>query len=428
MRRRRFKKKLAVLAVIALLGIIVIGVLFENMEIKKEEEKKTVIMTPFLFREILYSIQPLYHFLARGGVSFTPLGKYCGDHAEVEDIKEYYLSLMKSENDAMIAGAAGEAAEEEKSEFDDKNVNGKDETGEEEWVGIPGEFFSAGDFLIAGSGFVSSVDFPVIARFERATEKVKTFTKESLRDYEFVMEHFYTVDASTSPVGMSDVKGLLAYDCTVDQSQEGPQILIYHTHSQEGFVDSVPEDTDTTIVGAGKYLAELLREEYGYSVYHHTGTYDVDSRDDAYAKTAPAIEAILTEYPQIQVVIDLHRDGVAENRRLVHEVQGINMAQFMFFNGLSYSNKKGTLDYLPNENLQANLALSLKLGIAANEYYPGLARTNYLNAYRYNMHYRDKTLLIELGAQTNTVEEIMNACAPLAHILDMVFSGQETYW
>ena len=102
------------------------------------------------------------------------------------------------------------------------------------------------------------------------------------------------------------------------------------------------------------------------------------------------------------------------------------MARFMFFNGMSYSNKKGKLDYLPNEHLEGNLAISLKATLAANEYYPGLARTNYLNAYRYNMHVRPKTMLLELGAQNNTLEEAINACDPIAHILHMVLSGEES--
>ena len=50
-------------------------------------------------------------------------------------------------------------------------------------------------------------------------------------------------------------------DMTVDCDVDGPQILIYHTHSQEGFVDSVPGDNSTTIMGAGEYLSELLREK-----------------------------------------------------------------------------------------------------------------------------------------------------------------------
>ena len=69
--------------------------------------------------------------------------------------------------------------------------------------------------------------------------------------------------------------------------------------------------------------------------------------------------------------------------------------------------------------------MSFRLEMAAGEFYPGLTRKIYLNGYRYNMHLR-KSLLIELGAQTNTVEEIMNAIDPLAHILDLVLSGEST--
>ena len=41
------------------------------------------------------------------------------------------------------------------------------------------------------------------------------------------------------------------------------------------------------------------------------------------------------------------------------------------------------------------------------------------------MHLRPRTLLIELGAQNNTLEEAMNACDPIAHLLDLVLSGEE---
>ncbi|MDY4068256.1 MAG: stage II sporulation protein P, partial [Lachnospiraceae bacterium] len=75
-------------------------------------------------------------------------------------------------------------------------------------------------------------------------------------------------------------------------------------------------------------------------------------------------------------------------------------------------------------NLGENLAFSFRMQLAAAEYYPGITRKIYLKGYRYNMQYRGKTLLIELGAQNNTVEEIRNACDPLAHILHLVLSGQ----
>ena len=92
----------------------------------------------------------------------------------------------------------------------------------------------------------------------------------------------------------------------------------------------------------------------------------------------------------------------------------------MFFNGLSRTARNGNVDYLPNPYIEENLAFSFQAQVLANEYYPGLTRKIYLKAYRYNMHLCPKSMLIELGAQNNTVEEIMNACDPLAHVLAMV--------
>ena len=132
----------------------------------------------------------------------------------------------------------------------------------------------------------------------------------------------------------------------------------------------------------------------------------------------------MAENPDIEVIIDLHRDEVAADRKLVTDISGRPTARFMFFNGLSRTNKTGEIDYLQNPNLDENLAFSFQMQVAANEYYPGITRKIYLKGYRYNMHYRGKTLLIELGAQTNTVEEIMNAIDPLAHILSIVLNGE----
>ena len=78
------------------------------------------------------------------------------------------------------------------------------------------------------------------------------------------------------------------------------------------------------------------------------------------------------------------------------------------------------IDYLKNENIGENLAFSFQAQRVANAYYPGLARKIYLKGYRYNMHYKGKSLLVELGAQTNTVEEMRHAMEVLARILSDV--------
>lgn len=263
-----------------------------------------------------------------------------------------------------------------------------------------------------------------LSNFRPAVQQVQ-IDRTQLADYETLVRNFYAIDANTmAGSDQLSVEKLLGMDMTLPQEGDGPQILIYHTHSQEAFADSVPGDVNTGIVGVGECLTKILTEQYGYRVLHNTGQYDVETRDNAYSRALPAVEQILAENPSIQVIIDLHRDEVAEETKLVKDIQGRPTARFMFFNGLSRTRKTGDIDYLANENQEANLAFSFQMQLKAAEYYPGLTRRIYLKGYRYNMHLRPRTLLVELGAQNNTVEEAINACDPLAHILDMVLKGE----
>lgn len=261
--------------------------------------------------------------------------------------------------------------------------------------------------------------------FVPATKKTAQYTIEQLSDTEFIREAFYTVDPTTKIRSEQlAYDKLTGFDATIKQDNQAPQILIYHTHSQECYVDSNLQDASTTIMGVGEYLSALLQKEYGFQVIHHLGMYDVEGRDYAYANAAKGIEQVLRENPTIEVMIDLHRDEVKEGTKLVTTLQGKDTAKFMFFNGLCYTNELGELTSLPNEYIQENLAFTFQMQLAAQEYYPGLTRRIYLKGYRYNLHYRPKSLLIELGAQTNTVEEAMNACKPLAHLIAMVLNGE----
>lgn len=255
--------------------------------------------------------------------------------------------------------------------------------------------------------------------------KSYSYRWEDLQDYEALIKAFYAVDSSTKAgAELLSAEKLLSKDMRLQGGSDEPQILIYHTHAQESFADSIPGDESTSIVGVGEHLASILRQRYGYNVLHHTESFDKESRDYAYGNALPVIEQLLAEHPTIEVVIDLHRDAMPESRRLVMDLQGKPTAQIMFFNGLSRT-AKGGIEYLENPYLDDNLAFSFQMQAACNEYYPGLARRIYLKAYRYNMHLCPKTLLIELGAQNNTVEEMKNACEPLAHVLSLVLSGEE---
>ena len=255
--------------------------------------------------------------------------------------------------------------------------------------------------------------------------KMQTISFELMEPYATLVKNFYVIDSTTmADETLLNPKAFLDRDLHVDKTGEGPQILIYHTHSQEAFLDSKPGDPSETVVGVGEKLARILEEQYGYQVLHHVESYDLPSRNGAYSRALPEIQKLLEEYPTIQVVIDLHRDEMPENVHLVTEVDGKKTARFMFFNGISRTKKTGIIDYLENEYLSDNLAFSFQMEKAAQEYYPNLTRKIYLKGYRYNMHVCPKTLLIELGAQNNTLEEAMNACEPLAALLDLVLSGE----
>lgn len=256
------------------------------------------------------------------------------------------------------------------------------------------------------------------------TEKKVSVNRKKLEDFDYLRQTFYQVD-NTTTIGSNqlNVKKLLEPDMTIDMDVEGPQILIYHTHSQEGYKDSRAGDPKTSVVGVGDYLTTLL-EKKGFTVLHHKGEYDVGDRDHAYSKAAPAIEKLLKKNPSIQVVIDLHRDGVNEKTHLVTEQNGKKMAKIMFFNGLSRTTATGDIPYLKNPYIEDNLAFSFQMQLAAAEYYPDLTRKIYLKGYRFNMHFCPKSMLVEVGAQTNTFEEAKNSMEPLADLLEKVLKGQ----
>ena len=359
------------------LGNMLLGFIGE----KSVEQAQKMYLPGFVYRE-KESIDSLGAWIVSKTENIVPLGAFVEEQERMEldseDMTTYQMILLQQANDE----------------------NAVDENGR-----LIGKDDSASTIYTKG--------VPIDTSLER------------MKDFDYLLSNFYTVDSSTM-IREDELNGemLLSKNMKVNQETKGPKILIYHTHSQEAFVDSVSGDTSTTIVGMGEYLTKLLNETYNIETIHHTGVYDLINghldRSKAYDLAKPDIQKILQENPTIEVVIDLHRDGVGENTHLVTEVNGQPTAQIMFFNGLSKTRANGEIDYLANPYIQDNLAFSLQMQLAANAKYPGFTRRIYLRGYRYNMHFMPKSLLIEAGAQTNTVQEMRNAMEVLADILDTV--------
>lgn len=250
----------------------------------------------------------------------------------------------------------------------------------------------------------------------------RTYSTKQLKDYSFLINHFYIVDSTTS-VTAGELKGdkLAAKDLSISLKGSSPKILIYHTHGSEDFKDSRKGKKEDTVIGAGDELASVLEKKYQIAVYHDRSVYDtiggILDRSKAYTYAGNGVTKNLKKYPSIQVVIDLHRDAVGGGTRLVTDINGKKTAKIMFFNGMSRTAKNGDIGYLQNPNKEANLAFSLQMQLAAARLYPGFTRKIYLKGYRYNLHLKPRSLLIEAGAQTNTVEEVKNAMEPLADLL-----------
>lgn len=254
------------------------------------------------------------------------------------------------------------------------------------------------------------------------------YSMEELNNFEFLIGNCYTIDGSTSVTSDDiNVEAMLSEDLSIDLNSQDYKVLVYHTHASEAFVDSRPGVTEDTIIGVGDELTRILEEDYGIKTYHDRTIYDmVDGKLDrnyAYTQSGNGIDKILQQYPSIEVVLDIHRDGVRDDVHLMKVIDGKPTAQIMFFNGISRLNDEGELGYLHNPNLNTNLSFSLQMHLKGKAMYGDLMRKIYIGGYCYNLDRKPRASLVEVGAQTNTVEEAKNAMIPLAAILYSVLSG-----
>lgn len=260
------------------------------------------------------------------------------------------------------------------------------------------------------------------------TGKGTSYTVEELSDYDFLLKNFYIVD-STTTMTKEDLNGekLVKEDLSAKMKEDEPLVLIYHTHGSETYKEE--KGKTGSVLDVGKALKKELNT-YNITALHDTTIYDQVNgeldRNAAYDYAGDSVENLLKKNPSIKVVLDLHRDSVEDSIHLVTEVDGEDTAQIMFFNGVSRL-KSGELAYLENPNKSSNLAFSLQMQLLAAKYYPDFTRKIYIKGYRYNLHLAKRAMLIEVGAQNNTVSEAKNAMKPLAEILYRLLSGEKAY-
>ncbi|WP_297294490.1 stage II sporulation protein P [uncultured Oscillibacter sp.] len=199
--------------------------------------------------------------------------------------------------------------------------------------------------------------------------------------------------------------------------EEGPQVLILHTHGSEAYTpvpgteivwsgDYRTTDYRCNVVRVGDEMAEVLGEA-GISVLHDRTLYDYPNYTGAYDRALTAIRGYLEKYPSIRFVLDVHRDAIEDGQGNQHKVvselgdQG-TAAQMSLVMG---SDGSGLEHPLWLENLR--LAAAVQQDVL--EHYPTLMRPVLLRNSRYNQHATTGSLLLEVGAAGNSPEEAVLA-------------------
>ncbi|MBR6312211.1 MAG: stage II sporulation protein P [Oscillospiraceae bacterium] len=216
-----------------------------------------------------------------------------------------------------------------------------------------------------------------------------------------------------------DVAALLAEGPGFSLAEEGPQILIVHTHGSEAYSGSEGSrstDPSQGVVRVGDVLAGELAAR-GFSVLHDRTMYDLPTYSGSYARSLEAVESALEKYPELTVVIDLHRDSVtlADGTKW-RSAYGGDSSQVML---IATNGENG----LEHPNWLENFRFALRLQAAMEEKFPGLARPLVLSGERYNQHAAPGCLILEVGTDGNSLAEAETAVRSFADAAADVLDG-----
>lgn len=210
----------------------------------------------------------------------------------------------------------------------------------------------------------------------------------------------------------------------VEWNSPDPQILIMHTHATEDYRLSAglwyrPGDgarsTDRSInmCAVGRVMADTLNAA-GLNTLHDETLNDYPSYTGSYANSRAVVQQYLEKYPSIKIVLDVHRDAIED--RAGHQYKVItredpHCAQISFVMG---SNNDHWL-----ENVKLAVAVQQKL----TDMSPTLMRPLTLRNSNYNQHLTTGSMLVEIGAAGNSLDEALRAARLFAAGLAQVITG-----
>lgn len=222
------------------------------------------------------------------------------------------------------------------------------------------------------------------------------------------------------------------HNISIELYSEEPQVLIMHTHTTESYeiteksyfdseYTSRSSDPANGVVAVGAAIAEELAAA-GISVIHD-GTIHDEQYTGAYARSLETVEEILTEYPSIKIVLDIHRDAIEDNGSRVSavtEINGEKAAQVMIISAAD-DGTYGIPDYLENFHFACAFQQAMEMN------YPSLTRPVLFQYCHYNQHTTTGSLLLEIGSHGNTVEQAVYSGHLVGKALASMFTDKSAY-
>lgn len=211
------------------------------------------------------------------------------------------------------------------------------------------------------------------------------------------------------------------------EQNSSPQVLIVHTHTTECYDGDAmngetERSTDETknVIAVGNVIAETL-EQNGIRCVHDKTVHDYPTYQSAYTRTLSTIDYNLKQYPDIKIVLDVHRDAYiypdGSKLKVTCDTDGVSTAQVMLVLG---TDSLG----LSHPSWRKNLSLAAKLQSAANIMYPGMMRPINLRRERFNMHMTTGSMLLEIGSNGNTLDEAKAGGRNIANALSAVLTAK----
>ena len=207
-----------------------------------------------------------------------------------------------------------------------------------------------------------------------------------------------------------------------------PCVLIVHTHATESYKNTgqyTPSDPYRTteeahnMLAVGDRLAAILTAG-GVSVIHDRTLHDYPTYSTAYTKARETIRKHLESNPNICLVLDLHRDAVEDGKgnQLAFTATGgsKNAAKLELIVGTDAGGQK-------HPDWQKNAALAVKLQTVLEGEFPGICRPVVFRSSRYNQDLTSGSLLVEVGAAGNTMEEALNSVEVLGKAIVKLAKG-----